>query len=261
MEMIDEMEIVKIISFQQEITNDNVIREYAMTLIVNDVEIATLMCSPDSLQYLAIGFLLSENIIDYKEDYREIVVDEKNGIVNVKLAQELKYKRKNKIIYTDGRDLSIDKDFLNNFRQIKLRSDIKLNYEYLFNISKELDDKSVIFKKTGGTHSACLCDEKGMILFREDVSRHNAIDKILGEAFIKEISLDNKFVFVSGRLTSEMLLKIVRVGGVIIISRSAPTDLAVKIARNLNITLVGFVRGNRMNIYSGELRIVCKKNI
>lgn len=260
MEMIDKMEIVKIISFQQEITNDNIIREYAMTLIVNDVEIATLMCSPDSLQYLAIGFLLSENIIDYKEDYREIVVDEKNGIVNVKLAQELKYK-KNKIIYTDGRDLSIDKDFLNNFRQIKLRSDIKLNYEYLFNISKELDDKSVIFKKTGGTHSACLCDEKGMILFREDVSRHNAIDKILGEAFIKEISLDNKFVFVSGRLTSEMLLKIVRVGGVIIISRSAPTDLAVKIARNLNITLVGFVRGNRMNIYSGELRIVCKKNI
>lgn len=182
----------------------------------------------------------------------------KKGIIYVKISDELRYKKKSRIIYTSGSEISIYKDLLDNLTQIELKNDIKLNYRYLFNISKELDDKSIIFKKTGGTHSACLCDEEGMILFRGDVGRHNAIDKILGEAFIKDIALDNKFVFFSGRVSSEMLLKLVRVGVSVIIYRSAPTDLAVKIARDLNITLVGFVRGNRMNIYSDELKIICE---
>lgn len=258
MKIIDEMNIVRINSLKQEHITDNVICEYSMTLVVNDVEIATFMCSPDYLEYLAIGFLFSENIIKYKDDYLGIIVDEKKGIVYVKIAIDLKYKKKNKIIYTSGSGYYKDNSFFDKLSQVNLKNDFKLNYKYLFNISKELDAKSIIFKKTGGTHSACLCDDKGMILFREDIGRHNAIDKILGEAFIKDIVLNNKVVFFSGRISSEMLLKLVRVGVSVIVSRSAPTDLAVKIARKLNITLVGFVRGNRMNIYSDELRIICE---
>ena len=120
----------------------------------------------------------------------------------------------------------------------------------------EFIQRSEVFKATGGVHSAALCDTKNILVFNEDIGRHNAIDKIFGECLLKDIPTDERLVITSGRVSSEILLKVARRNIPIIISKAAPTDLGVKLANDLGMTLLGFVRGKRINAYANEGRIV-----
>ena len=120
---------------------------------------------------------------------------------------------------------------------------------------KEFQHNSEVFKLTGGVHSAALCDKENILMFSEDIGRHNAIDKILGQCFWEGIPTENRVVLTSGRISSEILSKMAKRGIPIVVSRSAPTDLAIRTAENLGITLIGFVRGKRMNIYANDWRI------
>ena len=104
-------------------------------------------------------------------------------------------------------------------------------------------------------HCVALCDRENILVINEDVARHNALDKVIGESLEKEIYLKDKIVILSGRVSLEMILKCAKLNIPIIISKSDPTSLSVALAKMLNITLVGFVRGNKMNIYSGDERI------
>ena len=112
------------------------------------------------------------------------------------------------------------------------------------------------FQDTGGVHSAALADGSRILHVREDIGRHNAVDKLIGAAIIKGMSLQDKIVLSSGRISSDIVLKIRKTAISTIVSRSAPTNQAVNHARAADITLVGFARGKRMNVYSGERRIV-----
>jgi FdhD protein len=114
---------------------------------------------------------------------------------------------------------------------------------------------SDLFRSTGGAHAAALCEEGRVLVFKEDIGRHNAVDKVFGECLIKGIEADGKILLTSGRISSEILLKAVRRGIAILASRSAPTSLAVQFAEKAGMALVGFVRGRRMNIYSNAYRI------
>ena len=115
---------------------------------------------------------------------------------------------------------------------------------------------SAVFKETGGVHISALCDNKKIIFFNEDIGRHNTVDKIIGKSLEKKISLKNKIILTSGRLSSEMVLKAAKQQIPLIASKSAPTELAVKLAKNLGMTLVGFVRSGRVNVYCGEKRVL-----
>jgi len=119
----------------------------------------------------------------------------------------------------------------------------------------EFQRRSVLYRLTGGVHGAALCDSEGIRVFNEDIGRHNAVDKVIGECLLREISMRDKIMVTSGRITSEMLAKVAISGIPIIISKSAPTDLAVDLAIRQGVTLVGFVRGKRMNVYSNGQRI------
>jgi len=255
MEIYKNIEIERINDKKKEIVKDSVICEYALTIFVNEIEIATLMCTPEFLEELTIGYLLYEGIIKNKDDYREIFINENRGIAYVKLIGEFDGTNDSKIVFTGCGSGNSNLSILESVKDIKIRDDIYFDYEHLIKMAKDFSDKSETFKKTGGTHSACLCDDKGILIFKEDIGRHNALDKIFGEALIKDISTDDKFIFASGRISSEMLLKSARAGIPVIVSHSAPTNLAVNIATKLNLTLVGFVRGRRMNIYSEKERI------
>ncbi len=131
--------------------------------------------------------------------------------------------------------------------------------EQVLELSKKLNKESKTFIDTGGVHSCCLCDAKDILIAHEDVGRHNAVDKIVGEALLTEIPLHDKVMITSGRISSEMLLKCAKVQIPIVISRSAPTELAVREALKLDVTIIGFARGTRMNIYSHAERVVGTK--
>ena len=117
-------------------------------------------------------------------------------------------------------------------------------------MSKEFGKKSDIFLETGGVHSCALCSQNEIIIFEEDIGRHNALEKILGKALMDNINLTDKIVLTTGRISSEIIKKIAKRSIPVLISRSAPTDVAIDIAKKLNITLIGFARGQRMNVYN-----------
>ena len=225
---------------------DIVVRESPLTIILNNQEVVTLLCSPKDLKYLAISFLFSEGLLENKGDIKKITVDELRGVVRVEteedkaLATEHVFKRS--IASGGGRGSS----FYNTAdvpRQAKVESQVKISTHQVFTLMAEFVQYSEVFRATGGVHSAALCDTENILVFNEDIGRHNAIDKIFGECILKDIPTDGRVVITSGRISSEILLKVAKRNIPIIISKSAPTNLGVKLASDLGITLLGFVRG------------------
>jgi FdhD protein len=137
-----------------------------------------------------------------------------------------------------------------------INSDLKISYDKILYLMKEFAAKSQIFQSTGGVHSAALSQGEEILFFQEDVGRHNALDKVLGEAFMKDVDFSKMLLLTSGRISSEMLLKAGKRGISTVVSRSAPMDLALKMGMELNMTIVGFARGQRMNVYTGRERII-----
>ena len=238
---------------------DMVVKEYALTIMLDGEEFITLLCTPSSLDFLAVGFLLSESVIKSKDDIGKIRIDEEKGIIEVStvessiIAKRLHGKR----TMTTG--CGKGSTFYNAVDSIsckKVSSDIEISAQAILELMREFNGRSELFHSTGGVHSVALAADAGIILFHEDVGRHNAMDKIIGEASLKNIKLSDKIVLTSGRVSSEMLIKAAKGGIPVIISRSAPTDLAVELAEQLGITVVGFARGQRMNVYSNAGRII-----
>ncbi|WP_425449425.1 formate dehydrogenase accessory sulfurtransferase FdhD [Dethiothermospora halolimnae] len=232
---------------------DDVVVEYPFTIYLNNKEFVTFLCSPKSLKYLAIGFLHSEGIIETKDNINDIKIDEDKGIAYVYtnkesiLAEKLNGKR---TITTGCGKGTIFYNVIDSFKTKKIDKKISINKENIFSLIKSFNKKSEIFLKTGGVHSCGLCSEDDILIFEEDIGRHNALDKIIGKTVIENIRLDNKMVLTSGRVSSEILIKVAKRGIPVLISRSAPTSLAIEMARELNILLIGFARGKKLNIYS-----------
>ncbi|MFC2005041.1 formate dehydrogenase accessory sulfurtransferase FdhD [Chloroflexota bacterium] len=237
---------------------DVVAREFPLTLILNNKELVTLLCSPKDLNYLAIGFLFSEGLLEGKDEIKKIIVDDQRGVVRIEtnedraMADDLIFKRL--ITSGCGRGASFYSaaDVQN---QTKIESRLEISARKVVSLVREFQNQSQLYRTTGGVHSAALCDARSILVFNEDIGRHNAIDKIFGECVLKDIPTDERLVITSGRISSEILLKVARRNIPIIISKSAPTDLGVKLANDLGITLLGFVRGKRINAYTNDWRV------
>jgi len=260
--MENEIEKVSILRLTEESRNsieDVVAREFPLTVILNNQELVTLLCSPTDLRYLAIGFLSSEGLIGDKDEIKQIMVDDRRGVVRVEtkednaLANELVFKRF--ITSGCGRGASFYSaaDVQN---QMKVESRTQISTHNVLSLVHDFQHRSEVFRATGGVHSAALSDTENILLFNEDIGRHNAIDKIFGECLLKDIPTNERIVITSGRISSEILLKVAKRNIPILISKSAPTDLGVKLANDLGITLLGFVRGKRLNAYTNDWRIV-----
>lgn len=235
-----------------------VAREQPLTIILNNQELVTLLCTPVDVNYLAIGFLYSEGLIENRATIRKITVDSNRGIArvetqnNVAPDSDILFKR----IITSGcgRGASFY-NVADMQKQIKVESQLKVSTRNVLTLTHEFQQRSKVYKATHGVHSAALCDAKSILVFNEDVGRHNAVDKIFGECFLKDISTDERIVVTSGRISSEILLKVAHRNIPILISVSAPTDLGVKLASNLGITVIGLVRGKRMIAYTNDWRV------
>jgi len=239
-------------------TEDVVISEFPLTIILNNQELVTLLCSPVDLKYLAVGFLFSEGLLKNKDDIQKVLVDDRRGVVRVESkgdsVQTSELMGKRLITSGCGRGAS----FYNAADvegQVKVESQVTLSAANIFSLTKGFQHHSQVYRATGGVHSAALCDAKSILIFSEDIGRHNAIDKIFGECMLKDIPTEDCIIITSGRISSEILLKVARRAIPVLISKSAPTNMAVKLADDMGITLIGFVRGERMNVYTHGWRI------
>ncbi len=239
-------------------TEGIVIRELPLTIILNNRELVTLLCSPTDLKYLAIGFLASEGFLKSKDEINRIIVDDRRGVVRVEtkedkeLASELIFKR----LITSGCGRGASFYSATDTASQKVDSQMKISAHEVFALAHEFQHSSQLYLATHGVHSSALCDTKNILVFSEDIGRHNAIDKIIGECFLKDIPTEDRLIITSGRISSEILHKVAKRGIPVLISKSVPTNLGIRFANDLGITLIGFVRGKRMNVYANDWRVV-----
>lgn len=239
---VGKVDIVRLKGNQKEEVSDFIIRESRINIILNNKKIIDLKCSLGNGDYLGVGFLYTAGFLKTKEDIDLLEMREEENTV--------------KIIAKNISPVQVDFVKENIISQSGHSGRPMIKYKTIFELMNCLQEKAKLFKLTGGTHSCALANKQGsIILFSEDISRYNTIDKILGEAFLKDISREDKIILTSCRITSEILTKIA-IGRVpVVVSRAAPTDWAVTLAQEIGITLVGFVRGKRMNIYTHPERI------
>jgi FdhD protein len=258
MDNTEKLKIIKVTEAARAETEDVVTREFPLTILFNDNELVTLLCTPADLGYLAVGFLASEGFITSKDEIKRLLVDDKRGIARVEsteaspLADDLVFKRFISSGCGRGASFYSAADVQD---QAPVESQVRISAGGVFTLMKRFQQASELFRATGGVHSAALCRGQEIVAFAEDIGRHNAIDKIFGRCLLEDISIEDTVIVTSGRISSEILLKVARRNMPVIISKSAPTDLGVKLATDLGITLIGFVRGRRMNVYSHSERV------
>jgi len=255
----NEVEKVPILQLTQEGSSakeDLVAREVAATIILNEHELVTLLCSPKNLDYLAVGFLASEGLLTSREEIKRVMVDDERGVVRVDttalgFSEDMLFKRLSTSGCGRGTSFYSPADAASQ----RVESPTRISGDRVLGLVHQFQHGSEVFRLTGGVHSAALSDTEGILVFHEDIGRHNAIDKVFGECLLREIPVEGRLVITSGRISSEILLKVSKRNIPILISKSAPTDQGVRLADALGITLIGFVRGKRMNIYTNQWRV------
>lgn len=257
--MIEKFNIIKIKENSKEEVYDEVINEKPLTIFLNEKEVVTLLATPDNLEELAIGFIYSEGFLKEREDLISYKLEEEKGIIHIKQkGSSISEKLFSKRTITSGCGKgTVFYSVIDSLGTKKIKSNLSISPSLVYRLMKEMQRCSHLFKNTGGAHTCAIADKDGIIFCREDIGRHNAIDKILGRCFLESISLEDKILISSGRISSEITIKAAKRSIPIIISRAAPTSLSIEVAKKLEITLIGFVRGNKMNVYSETQRVVC----
>jgi len=230
-----------------------VVFEEAIDAYINGDFYASFYCLPAQIKELIVGHLLTEGIIDDVKDILDIEVSGKKAYV--KLPEDnLPASRRQRLVTTFCCG-NIQSYFSRKVDKLRLNR-MKFGAETIFKSIKALNKLSSLHKVSGGTHSAVLVNSDcSIISFAEDVSRHNAIDKVIGDAALREVDLTKLLLASTGRLTSEIVAKAIQVGIPVLVSLAAPTSLSLKIASNFGLTLIGFARGRYFNIYTFPERI------
>lgn len=239
---------------------DEIVTEYPVTIKLNGEEHVTVVCTPDYIEDMTVGFLVSEGIIPSYEHIQKLWIQKDKGFVHVttsatnKLYEACYNKRYVTSCCGKSRQGFV---FINDAAKAKKMDDIQvtLSPADCFRLMENLQQSSATFRQTGGVHNTALCDKNNILVSRMDIGRHNALDKIYGYCLRSNISVTGKIIAFSGRISSEILLKVSKIGCEIVLSKSAPTKLALELAHDLGITVVGFIRGNSCNVYTHPERI------
>lgn len=253
-----ETPILKINGVHIEGVIDVVASELPIRLILNNEQLVTLLCTPSELEELAIGFLLSEGILRERTSIKRLSIDEKEAAVHIELSDlPLDWERmfeKRTISSGCGKGITFTNYKMCAENRINAAGQL-LSIHDITRLLTTFRNISSLYLETGGVHSAALSDGKEILFFSEDIGRHNAVDKLIGKAFLQSIPVENKILITSGRVTSEIVTKAGRNRFPVLISRAAPSCMAISYAEDMGITLIGFARGDRMNIYSWPNRI------
>lgn len=239
-----------------QLIDEVVVRELRVNLFVNEVFYISIMCMPSFFEEMAVGFLFSERVIKSYSDINKIYHTERGDIfVYTKRKVDISAKD-SRVLISGCANGTVSTEFLNQRNLAQIKSEVTITKERIVDTIFKFSKQSQVFKDTGAVHSSSLVFDNDDNIFYEDIGRHNAVDKVIGTALIKSLNIQNGVLVISGRISSEIAIKTARLGIPILISQSAPTSMSVSIASKINMTLVGFARGTRFNVYSGGERIV-----
>ena len=237
----------------------SIINEKPLTLFLNSSEVVTMMTIGDHPRYLALGFLANQAMLDEDNPVTEIDVDDELGVVVVRTATETSFEQKmQKRIRTSGcAQGTVFADVMDAFETASLADNkTQLNTETLGTLTGNINTTPSLYLEAGAIHGTVLCKGLETLVFMEDVGRHNAVDKVSGWMVDTGTKGDDKLLYTTGRLTSEMVIKTVMMGIPILVSRSGFTASGVALARQAGLTLIGRARGERFTVLSRPDRLV-----
>jgi FdhD protein len=231
----------------REVKSD-VVREQPLTVFVNGQKFLTLLCSPTKLDCLVVGYLWLEKVIGSVDEIRRLRVSEVDGRAEVELGREVELPKER--ILTSGCGGGIT--FRIDPRLFpRMASGLRVAPARLFERMKDLYLAAAGYRASRGIHGAALADADRLLYMAEDVGRHNAVDKVVGEALLAGVATRDRILLNTGRVSSEMLLKAARMGAPLVVSRTSPTEMAVSLAEQLGLTVVGYLRHDSFNLYAG----------
>lgn len=264
------VKISRIKKGKKEETDDIILYETPIDLYVNSKPLVNIICLAKDLKELSVGFLFSIGIVDSIKDIKEIKVNELENSIFVELKKDIKFDI-DKIdvnpvsrvvdttcgISSPWRNIIKDSlDKANVKKAIKAKDTLRIKSNIIFSAIKTMQVNTPLYRETGGCHGAAIFDIEGnMITVKEDIGRHNAIDKVIGDMLLEERSFENVFLTSTGRLTGDSVLKAIRAKIPIVASLSAAIESGIRLAFAYGITLIGFARGARLNIYTFPERV------
>jgi FdhD protein len=236
--------------------------ERALTIFLNSQEIVTAMTIGDYPEYLAVGYLLNQHMLLPDDVITGVDYDEELAIVVVRTKRKTNYEKKlKKKVQTSGcAQGTVFGDLMEALENVNL-PEAELRTSWLYALTNKINTTPSLYLEAGAIHGCVLAERDQPLVYMEDVGRHNAVDKIAGWMFQHKVSPDDKIFYTTGRLTSEMVIKTVRMGIPILISRSGFTAWGVELARKSNLTLIGRARGKRFVALAGESRIVFDQDL
>jgi FdhD protein len=243
-------------------TEINVPVERPLTLYLNSQEIVTMMTIGDYPEYLALGYLLNQNMLKYNDEITEVEYDDDLQVVVVRTEHHTNFEEKlKKRTQTSGcAQGTAFGDLLEAVENAALPK-AELRTSWLYEMTHTINTMPSLYLEAGAIHGCVLCRKGTPVCYTEDVGRHNAVDKIAGWMYRHNIDPSDKILYTTGRLTSEMIIKTVRMGIPILVSRSGFTAWGVDLARQVGLTLIGRARGKRFIALSGQDRIIYDQNL
>jgi FdhD protein len=232
--------------------------ERPLTLYLNGQEIVTMMTILDRPEDLALGYLLNQGMLKRDDTVTTVEYDEDLGVVVVRTERQTNFeqKLKKKTLTSGCAQGTAFGDLMEDFANVRLAPEAVLRTSALYRLLHRINTLPSLYLEAGAIHGCALCKDDQPVVYMEDVGRHNAVDKIAGWMFRHGEAPDDKVFYTTGRLTSEMVIKTVRMGIPILISRSGFTAWGVELAREANLTLIGRCKGKRFVALAGEARIV-----
>ena len=240
---------------------DWVAEEVPLQISVNDAYTFVIWCSPSQFKELAVGYLLAEDILRSVDEIESLSSNEKTNTCKVQLRENVDLDERMKHSRRSTRIVPLIKASTSSYQHDErlpaVKSTLKVKAQTILECINQMNIRAKGFKQTGGLHDSGIFKADGaMVAFSEDVGRHNTVDKVIGEASLSRVDFSQCFMIITGRVPGDMIYKAAKVGLPIVASVAAVLSSGVSSAEKANIALIGFVRGTRMNVYTGAERIV-----
>ena len=236
----------------------DVVTERPLTLFLNAREIVTMMTIGDHPELLAVGYLLNQNMLVADDEITGIDYDADIETIVVRTQRQTDYEEKlKKKVQTSGcAQGTVFGDLMEEFDRVVLAPEARIRTSWLYQLTRKINTEPSLYLKAGAIHGCVLCAGDRPLVYMEDVGRHNAVDKIAGYMFLNQVPPGDKIFYTTGRLTSEMVIKTVKMRIPILVSRSGFTAWGVDLAKKANLTLIGRARGKRFVALAGTERIL-----